>query len=140
MVDAHDPRLRPIPPSTFKWKALPRSRDQEDVVQVCMIPSSQLEGPANMFVANLEDRKSRMQVPSFSFLIQHKSGKTLLWDLGLTRVSSIISLLALLIVPSLGCALPSAVRLFATEYGTCSTELLSLLSGHFKREYRRFFR
>lgn len=99
MVDAHDPRLRPIPPSTFKWKALPRSRDQEDVVQVSMIRSSHLEGPANMFVANLEDRKSRMQVPSFSFLIQHTSGKTLLWDLGLTSVSSTFSLLALLIVP-----------------------------------------
>lgn len=39
-----------------------------------------------MFIDNPED-KSRLCVPSFSFLIEHKkSGKALLWDLGVTKV------------------------------------------------------
>lgn len=51
-----------------------------------MIPSSGVEGPTNMFIDNPED-KSRLCVPSFSFLIEHKkSGKALLWDLGVTKV------------------------------------------------------
>lgn len=88
MIDAQDPRLKPIPPSNFEWKPLPLSRNEGDVVQVSMIPSSEIDGPANMFVANLEDTDSRLRVPSFSFLIQHmNSGKTLLWDLGLAKVS-----------------------------------------------------
>jgi hypothetical protein len=90
MIDAQDPRLRPVPPSNFKWTPLPLSLNQDDVVQISMIPSSEVEGPTNMFIANLEDDKSRLRVPSFGFLIQHKNtGKTLLWDLGLAKVSSV---------------------------------------------------
>lgn len=87
MVDANHPGLRPVPLSSFQWREIPPSQSPDDVVLVSMIPSSGVEGPTNMFTDNPED-KSRMCVPSFSFLVEHKkSGKTLLWDLGVTNVS-----------------------------------------------------
>lgn len=86
MVDVNHPGLRPIPPSSFPWEKIPPSQSPDDVVRLSMIPSSGVEGPTNMFIDSPEDT-SRLCVPSFSFLIEHKSGKTLLWDLGVIKVS-----------------------------------------------------
>jgi hypothetical protein len=85
--DANDPRLRPVPPGQFSWKTIPSSKAEDDIVKVFMIPSSDLDSPKNILIDDPAD-SSRMRIPSFSFLVQHeKYGTTLLWDLGLTKVS-----------------------------------------------------
>ena len=72
--------------------SLPSSNGVQPV-RVRALATGQLHHPDRwLFEDGDEDiMKARHRYPDFSFLIQHRSGKNILFDLGLTKVRNILS-------------------------------------------------
>lgn len=76
-----DPRLQPLPLSSYKWTALPEPPTPEAIIKISIIPSSVLTAPANMFTPAAKEGQ-KTDVPCWSFLLEKGDWAALL-DLGL---------------------------------------------------------
>ncbi len=82
-----DPHLKPIPLAQYPWVTLPNPLNPEAIVKLCIIPTSEFEGPQEDFTS-FKDRGEKTIVPCWSFLIE-KGDEAILWDMGLRSVRSV---------------------------------------------------
>jgi hypothetical protein len=82
-----DPRIKPLPISTYKFTPLPHSTSKEAIVKLSVIPTTSMTAPRKAFTpAAKEDEK--IDTPSWSFLIEKNDsggdgGWVGMFDLGL---------------------------------------------------------
>jgi len=76
-----DPRIQPLPLSTYTYTPLPHSSGSSDVVKLSVIPTTTMDAPRIAFTpAAKADEK--IKTPSWSFLVE-KGDWAGLFDLGL---------------------------------------------------------
>jgi hypothetical protein len=76
-----DPRIKPIPLSTYPFTPLPHSSSSNDIVKLSIIPTTSMSAPRIAFTPAAKEGEM-IDTPSWSFLVE-KGDWAGMFDLGL---------------------------------------------------------